>query len=94
MEECCLLACSACFLIEPRMTCPGMASSTMGWAFQDQSQIKKMSYTLRVEKIQWGQALPDCVDLWHMLPPGAMQMSIFSSADWSHVEFGGLCICW
>jgi hypothetical protein len=26
MEECCLLACSACFLIEPRTNSPGM-----GW---------------------------------------------------------------
>jgi hypothetical protein len=26
------LACSACFLREPRTTCPGMALPTMGWA--------------------------------------------------------------
>ena len=30
MERCPLLACSACFLIEPRTTSPGMAPPTMG----------------------------------------------------------------
>jgi len=30
MEGCYLLACSACFLIEPRTTSPGMAPPTMG----------------------------------------------------------------
>ena len=32
MEGCCLLACSACFLVESRTTNLGMAQSTMGWA--------------------------------------------------------------
>jgi hypothetical protein len=32
MEGCYLLACSACFFIEPRTTSPGMAPPTMGWA--------------------------------------------------------------
>jgi hypothetical protein len=32
MEGCYLLACSACFLIEPRTTSPGMAPLTIGWA--------------------------------------------------------------
>ena len=36
MEECCLLlfpmACSVCFLIESRITSPGMAPPKMGWA--------------------------------------------------------------
>jgi hypothetical protein len=27
MEECCLLACSACFLIKPKTTSPGIATS-------------------------------------------------------------------
>jgi hypothetical protein len=30
MEGCYLLACSACFLIEPKTTSPGMAPPTMG----------------------------------------------------------------
>ena len=30
MEECYLLACSACSLIEPKTTIPGMAPPTMG----------------------------------------------------------------
>jgi hypothetical protein len=33
MEGCCLLVCSAYFLIEPRTTSPRMAPPTMGWAF-------------------------------------------------------------
>jgi hypothetical protein len=41
-----LMACSACFLIEPRTTCPGMAPPTMGWALPHQSLIKKMPYRL------------------------------------------------
>jgi hypothetical protein len=40
--ECCLLACSACFLVEP--TSPEVTPPTMGWAFPCQSLIKKMSY--------------------------------------------------
>jgi hypothetical protein len=31
MEGCCLLACSACFLIEPKTTSPEMAPPTMNW---------------------------------------------------------------
>jgi hypothetical protein len=41
MEECCLLACSACFLIEPRTTSSGMAPPTTSWAFLYQLLIKK-----------------------------------------------------
>ena len=45
MEGYCLLACSACFLIEPRTTSLGMAPPTMGWALPHQSLIKKMPYS-------------------------------------------------
>ena len=38
----CLLACSACFLIELRITSPGMAPFTMAWALPHWSLIKKM----------------------------------------------------
>ena len=44
MEGCCLLACSACFLIEPRTTRPGMAPPTMGRALPHQSLIKEISH--------------------------------------------------
>jgi hypothetical protein len=39
-----LMACSDCFLIQPRTTCPEVAVPTVGWAFLYQSQIKKMPY--------------------------------------------------
>ena len=42
MEGCCLLACSACFLLEPRTTSPVVAPLTMCWALPHQSLIKKM----------------------------------------------------
>ena len=32
MKGCYLLACSACFFVEPRTTSPGMAPPTVGWA--------------------------------------------------------------
>ena len=38
------MACSTCFLTEPRTTSPGMAPPTMGWALLYQSLIKKMPY--------------------------------------------------
>jgi hypothetical protein len=49
----CLLpmACSTCFLIEPRTTCPGMSPPTMGWALLHQSLIKKMFYKLAYSPI-------------------------------------------
>jgi hypothetical protein len=40
------MACSACFLIEPRTTSPGLAPPTMGWALPHQSIIKKIPYRL------------------------------------------------
>jgi hypothetical protein len=39
------LACSACFLIEPRTTSPGLAPPTMGWALPSWSLIKKTPYS-------------------------------------------------
>jgi hypothetical protein len=36
---------SACFLIEPRTTSPGMAPPSMGWAFLHWSLIEKMPYS-------------------------------------------------
>ena len=40
-----LIAYTACLLIEPRTTVPGMTPSAMGWALPSQSLIKKMSYS-------------------------------------------------
>jgi len=40
------MACSACFPIYPRPTCPGMAQATVGWALSHQPSVKKMpTYT-------------------------------------------------
>lgn len=36
-----LLACSATFLLEPRITCPGTALPTVGWALLHQIAVKK-----------------------------------------------------
>ena len=41
-----LVACSACFLIEPRTICPGMAPSKIREALPHHSLIKKLSYKL------------------------------------------------
>jgi hypothetical protein len=48
MEGCCLIlmACSACFLIELRITSPGIPPPRIDWAFSYQSIIKKMHYRL------------------------------------------------
>jgi hypothetical protein len=46
LTELLLMALSACFLIEPRITSPGIVPPTMGWALPHQSLIKKMPYSL------------------------------------------------
>ena len=53
MEGCCLLACSACCVIERRTTSPGMAPPTMGWALPYQSLIKEIPYRLAYSPILW-----------------------------------------
>jgi hypothetical protein len=51
MLGCCLLACSACFLIESWPIRPGMAPPTMGWAtFTNQ------------ENVLWAGLQPDLVE--------------------------------
>ena len=49
----CLLpiACSACFLLAPRTTCPGVATPTVGWALPDPPLIKKMHHRLAQKPI-------------------------------------------
>jgi len=37
--------CSACFLIEPRTSSPGVELLTMGWALPHQSLVKEMPYS-------------------------------------------------
>lgn len=46
------MACSACFLMEPRITSPGMAPTTMSWALPHQSPVKKLPYSL----LLWGHS--------------------------------------
>ena len=49
MEGCCLLlpmACSVCFLTEPRTASPEIRPPTMGWALPHPSLIMKMPYRL------------------------------------------------
>lgn len=48
-----LVACSACFLIEPRSTSPGMALPTIGRTLPHQSQIKKMPNKLTYSPVLW-----------------------------------------
>jgi hypothetical protein len=44
LEGYCLLACSACFLIEPLTTSPGLIPSTMGRTGIIKSLIKRVLY--------------------------------------------------
>ena len=53
MERGCLLACTACFSIEPRITSPGVAPSTMAWALPHQSLTKSVPYRLAYSPILW-----------------------------------------
>jgi len=39
------MACSACFLIEPKTTSPKMLQSTMGWTLPPWSLVEKISYS-------------------------------------------------
>jgi hypothetical protein len=48
-----VIACSACFLTEPRTTSPGMAPSTMIWALLYQSLVKKMNYSWTFHNFYW-----------------------------------------
>ena len=53
------MACSACFLVEPRTTSPGMALPTMGWALPHWWLIVKMPYSWIVWRyvFNWGSFL-------------------------------------
>lgn len=51
-DQDCLLDCSACFVIQLRTTCLGVALPTVGWALPFQSLIKKMPHRLGHEPIQ------------------------------------------
>lgn len=46
LEGCCLMACSARLLVEPRTMSPRVSAPTVGWALPHQSLIKKMPYRL------------------------------------------------
>ena len=39
------MACSACFLLQPRITCLGVTPPTVIWPLPHQSSIKKMTHT-------------------------------------------------
>lgn len=41
-----IMVCTACLLIEPRITSPGVTLLTMSWAFPHQSLIKNMPYRI------------------------------------------------
>ena len=67
------LACSACFLIEPRFTSPGMTPPTMGWALSTWSLVEKMPYSWISWRhfLNWGSFLCDnsaCVKLTQKQP--------------------------
>ena len=79
------LACSACFLTEPRTTSPWMAPPTMVWALSHQSPIKKMPYRLTYNPILW----------MHFLDWGSLlsddyssgQVDIKTSQHWEVLSF-------
>jgi hypothetical protein len=58
------LACSLCFLIHPRTTCPGLIPPTVAWALPHQSLILKMSHRLACRPnwlqhfLNWGSLFP------------------------------------
>jgi len=56
-----LLTCSACFLIEPKTTSPGMAPLIMGWALPPWSLVEKMPYSWVSWRhfLNWGSFLWD-----------------------------------
>ena len=39
-------SCSACFLIQPRITCPGVVPPTVSWTLPHQPLTKKIHYRL------------------------------------------------
>ena len=55
------VACSTCFLIEPRTTRAGMTPPTMGWALPHWSVIEKMPHSWVSWKhfLNWGPFLSD-----------------------------------
>lgn len=65
MKGCYLLACPACYLIEPRTTNPRMVPPAMSWALLHQLLIKKMPYKrshsliLQRHFLYWRSLLPD-----------------------------------
>jgi hypothetical protein len=48
-----LMACSACFLTEPSITCPGMTPPTVRWALLHWLLSKKIPYGLTYSLILW-----------------------------------------
>lgn len=52
-----LIACSACFLLEARTMCLGVALLTMGWGLPHQPLIKKMPYMLAYRPALWAHFL-------------------------------------
>jgi hypothetical protein len=64
-RECCLLACSACFLREPKTTSLGVGSP-IGWALPYQSVILKMPYIwILCRHFLKGSLLSDISSLCH-----------------------------
>jgi hypothetical protein len=59
-----LMASSACFIIHPKTTCPGVATSTVGWSLPHQSLIKKVP--LGLDPTGWSQG---CIVLFVCLFP-------------------------
>lgn len=50
-------SCSACLLIQPRITSPGIAMPTVGWALSHQPLIKKMAHIHDHRPSCWKQLL-------------------------------------
>jgi hypothetical protein len=83
------LACSACFLIEPKTTSPTMAPPTICWALPPWSLIEKMPYSW----ISWRHFLreapfsvitPACLKLIHKI---SQYINIVTDVRYFHDEF-------
>jgi len=80
------LACSACFLIEPRTTSPGMAPLTMGWVLPPWPLVEKMSFTW----VSWRHF--HNWDSFSVITPARVKLTHKTSQDTSSLAW--LCPSW
>jgi len=85
------LTCSACSLIDPKTTTPGMALPTMGWVLPPWLLVEKMLYSW----VSWRHfhnwdlfsvITPACVKLTHKTSQYTLQFRIVVHSRYSHVD--------